>query len=513
VDVVGVPSPVAPVGLATQSGSAPALQPGQVIDALVLALLEDGSVRLALPDSIVDVRTAVPLVAGTTVRLAVKSSGPVVELAVVPHDGTPLPAAPAAPPGLAGVRSPATPDQRPDIRTAPSAGGGAVAEATPRTAADIAVARSAPLGQVPSELPAVAARTPVQAVGEAMRAAAARQDSVGVLMANVEQVVKSLGPTLPEPVVRAMIRLLDLKIPLDANLSGDDVKRAVARSGLFMEASLASADRESPGAAVAGVNVPDDMKAVLLVFRQAVRSWLDRDPAPKLPGGQSETLLQGPMKGAPVPEALADLDAPVPARAGVVAPTAVPNDPPPPPPYRGAPPTAQAQAAATLADDAAPREIGDVLIAQTDAALARHTLFQVASLPDRPEAGAGRPDAAQWAFEIPFAGQPGTHIAQFEISRDGRAAAADGQAVWRAKFSLNLEPLGAVHAHIALMGERAAVSLWAAREASAARLRDRAPMLADALRGAELEPGEIQCRTGAPAAPRAAPGRFFDRAS
>jgi hypothetical protein len=154
------------------------------------------------------------------------------------------------------------------------------------------------------------------------------------------------------------------------------------------------------------------------------------------------------------------------------------------------------------------------LLADTDAPLARHTLLQVASLPD---AAAGAPAAAQrgaqWAFEIPLATGPGSAIAQFEISRDGHAAAPDGPSVWRVRFSLSVEPMGPVHALIAVTGERAAVTLWAEREASAARLSAGAGVLAEALRGAALTPGDIQFRVGTPAAPPPAAGRFLDRAS
>ena len=110
----------------------------------------------------------------------------------------------------------------------------------------------------------------------------------------------------------------------------------------------------------------------------------------------------------------------------------------------------------------------------------------------------------------------GTSIAQFEISRDGQAVTADGRPIWRARFSVDVEPMGPVHAQVTLLGNRAAVMLWAERPHSAARLRESSTLLADALRQAELEPGDIHCRAGAPTVPRAslpAAGRFLDRAS
>ncbi len=75
--------------------------------------------------------------------------------------------------------------------------------------------------------------------------------------------------------------------------------------------------------------------------------------------------------------------------------------------------------------------------------------------------------------------------------------------------------MGPVHASIALAGERASVTLWAERHATAARLNENASLLSEALRAADLEPAELQLRVGAPPAlaKQAAPGRFMDRAT
>jgi len=122
----------------------------------------------------------------------------------------------------------------------------------------------------------------------------------------------------------------------------------------------------------------------------------------------------------------------------------------------------------------------------------------------------------RWLFEVPFATPQGPAVAQFEIARDGHKAPAEGQKVaWRARFSLDVEPIGAVHAQIALTGSRAAVTLWAERPETSTRLRDSAPQLAAALREAELEASDVLVRSGTPPRPRetAPAGRFLDRAS
>jgi hypothetical protein len=189
----------------------------------------------------------------------------------------------------------------------------------------------------------------------------------------------------------------------------------------------------------------------------------------------------------------------------------------PPPPFRGAAPSPQPIAAPTLAPDQPPANIGRQLLEQTDAALARQTLLQVASLPDRVELnGANQNTQTRWSFEIPFATPQGTAIAQFEIARDGGNEVETGSPsrVWRARFTLDVEPAGPVHALVSLVGEKTAVRMWAERPATAAQLRANAGALGEALRRAELEPGDILVGDGAPPLPpKMRAGRFLDRAT
>jgi hypothetical protein len=105
-------------------------------------------------------------------------------------------------------------------------------------------------------------------------------------------------------------------------------------------------------------------------------------------------------------------------------------------------------------------------------------------------------------------------MAQFEISRDGGGEAVEAtKRVWRARFSLDVEPTGPIHALVSLVGEKTAVRMWAERPATAAQLRAGAAQLSQALSRAELKPGDIVIRDGAP--PHAVParaGHFLDRA-
>jgi hypothetical protein len=240
------------------------------------------------------------------------------------------------------------------------------------------------------------------------------------------------------------------------------------------------------------------------------------------PSALAAALDSGPSAGTTlnlIQEALQELGNPVrtaatPKNIGTDDVTVHTNTPPPP--FRGALPTAQPVAAPSLAPDAPLPVTAHHLLDDTDAAIARQTLLQVASLPDRIDGSGVKIDATapRWNFEIPFVTPQGTAMAQFEIARDGGGQEVESaKRVWRARFSLDVEPTGPIHAQVSLVGEKTSVRMWAERPATAAQLRAGAAQLSQALARAELNPGDIVIRDGAP--PQAAParaGHFLDRA-
>jgi hypothetical protein len=326
-------------------------------------------------------------------------------------------------------------------------------------------------------------------------------------------------PALPEPVRQAAERLVALQPALDATISAGSLKRALGRSGLFLEAHLSA---EANGGAVAP-GPAEDIKAALIVLRNVLKIWL-ASPAPNAPtrgtgGGLADvraapSIVPGSAPPAAPGRAAQPADARAPAQpADARAPAANPL----PPPYRGAPTAGQSPVAPSITADMPPRDIGKVLLGETNGAIARQTLLQAASLPDHaPPSPHADTSGPRWLFEVPFTTPQGTAVAQFEIARDGRNAPAEGiKPAWRARFSLDVEPIGPVHAQVALTGARATVTLWAERPDTSSQLRENAPRLADALRQAELEPGELLVRFGTPPRPRdnIASGHFLDRAT
>ncbi len=509
------------------------LQAGSVVDAEVLSVMAGNLVRIAIANLSIDVMTEVALSPGQNLQLAVSQNEAGVRLAIVSGAGEAGTDTVTLTPGAVAVADGAAPP------------------------ANVARAQLTPLEQV--------------AVSVVSEQAVTRQGSQAPLFADLAAVVD--GSNLPPALKQAALDVLAQQTALDPQLGGDDIEAAFQKSGLFLEASLASGAAPSAG-------VPD-LKAALLVLRQtlaATSGALQTAGAPQAPAQPQAAPLpqavspeQAALRALQAPPLSPDLEIgqpPVAARSANLAavllaeanvslaamPRAVaagvamnrlqeatqgmpqltsgPSGVKPaqtghgldgtlhaattPPPFRGALPSAQGIAAPSLVPDAPLAQTVHRLLDETNAAIARQTLLQVASLPDRVDAGGHRidPSVPQWNFEIPFATPQGTAMAQFEISRDGGTEAADpARQAWRARFSLNVEPSGPVHALITLSGDKTFVRMWAERPATAAQLRAGVGELTQALARAELKTGDIVIREGTPPQPAPAKaGHFLDRA-
>ncbi|MDA9403740.1 flagellar hook-length control protein FliK [Bradyrhizobium sp. CCBAU 45389] len=513
------------------------LQAGSVVDARVVSVMADNLVRIAIANLSMDVMSEVALTPGQNLQLAVSQNDGTIRLAVMNGAGE------------------ATADQ---------------VTLTPRAAS---------LVDSPSLAPsATAARNTLTAseqvaVTAASAEAVTKQGSQAPLFANLASVVTDSD--LPAGLKQAVLDVLAQQTPLNTALDGGDIESAFQKSGLFLEASLAAGTTPSPGA------TPDLKAALLVLRQTlatldtAVPQAPAQGAAPptsaaattqtaastlQVAGEAAQAALPSPAaevtqvpRGAALAAAvLAEIaggnpQGPVPrtVSAGLAAsllqevtqnlPRMLGNLPgsnkavpdghifeaaaraTTPPPIRGALPVPQAVAAPSLAPDTPLAATVHRLLDDTDAAIARQTLLQVASLPDRTDASGHRIDPAvpQWNFEIPFATPQGTAMAQFEISRDGGGEQADpAKRAWRARFTLNVEPAGPVHALITLNGDKTFVRMWAERPATAQQLRAGIGELSQAMTRAELKPGDIVVRDGTPPQPAPArAGHFLDRAT
>jgi hypothetical protein len=359
-------------------------------------------------------------------------------------------------------------------QTATPAGDGAAAK--PQAAG--AVAEGPPQ-------PATAADAALMSAAAFVRAAAARQGGLAALYADLESIVTQPSAAVPAPVLAAARQLLAMRLDVEpgAAVTADDIKAALAQSGLFGDVAAPEASPQQGGAANLG--------NALATLRQALQEWL------------TAATDQAPSPNAPAPATAAS---PAPPRGAV-----------PMPPYRGAPTVAQAPVAASIPAGASPRVLALHLIGETDAAIARQSLLQMASLPDAGEGGGANAatHAARLMFDLPLATLGGTAVAQLLIEPDRQNQGRQGavRPVWRARFSVDLEPIGPVHVRIALAGERTSVTMTAERSASTAALSASLPLLEAGLREAALKPGELRSQTGAAPPQAAAPGLFVDHAT
>lgn len=510
------------VGFNTQSnGHGPqVLAPGQLIDALVLQLLDATTVRLSVAGTILDVKTRVPLEPGSAVRLAVRGYGNETRFVIV-GQGSGLQDDGSAegvvqnggPPATAQESAPQSPATQVDV----SIRGEGIEEG----GATVRAPASSPSAS--SSAPVVQDTDPTIALANAMRGAAARQTGLAPVFAQAAAALDA--PDVPPAVRLAAAQLLALRAPFDQGVSAAAVQKAISSAGLFLEARLAALTRGqamsavtangSPDASVIGAStvsageIKADIKAMLFTLREALKGWLD--------SAQGVTANAGSI-GRPMSPAGSAVSAQADEMTALAMALVAEADVSPPPPYRNAPTQGQQPAAAAVRSDAPALLIGHVLLEETNGALARTVLLQTASLPVTPGAAAEHADTrgTHWNLEVPFMTPQGAAIAQFEISRDDHKAAAAERRLpgWRVNFSVDVEPMGPVHAQVSLSGPRAAVRLWAERSPTATALRDSTSELGDALRQAALEPVEIMVRDGAPPRPlKPGAGRFVDRAS
>jgi hypothetical protein len=497
VDLITSPTIVA---LNTQSGAPRLAQAAtQLIDALVLQVIDAATVRLDVNGNVVDVKTEVPLTVGAQVRLAARGYGDDARWVIVSTAGRTAR-------GDTGVRSPivqpATASVTPGAVAAPASEGEGEGETSPggvalQHAAGLPQAAGANSRSQPA--PAGEVNAAIEFVN-ATSTAAARQGGLAPVFAEFGALLRS--PDLPLSLRSTVAQLLAIPAKLDAP-SAATVRDAVRNSGLFLEARVASEIRSPALAPGQGTIAPGDLKAALFTLRQALQSWMASVPA-----SASDTGKPG-IKGSVAAEVSHPDVAASPARAPV-------NRNSPAPPYRGAPTAGQQPVDPAGLGFSSTPDMARMLLDHADGAIARQVLMQVASLPEAGNPAASHVDGSHWNLEIPFVTTQGVAVAQFEIERDGqRASAAEVTAVpWRVNFSVDVEPMGPVHAQIALTGKRAAVRIWAERQNTAAALRSGLPELSGALRAAALDSDDIIVRDGVPPRPQGPkPGRFLDRAS
>jgi len=306
----------------------------------------------------------------------------------------------------------------------------------------------------PAAQPRPQALTPLQAllaaVGDAARA---DQDSLAPALSTLNRLIAK-SPELPPAVAKAAQVLLASQLPLDGDLSGDDLRQAISRSGVFTDPALARTD----------------IKSALLQLRSAILVWLG-------------------------PEALR---LPPPGKRGAS-----------PPPVRGSQPRSQPAMPLQSNEGASASDLARALLGEANSALSRIRLFQLAALPEPAPGHTEKP--TQVLVELPVRLGQEQALAQFQVGRDG----GDGEGTkaarrgWQLRFSVNFSAIGEVGARIGLLGHKVNISIWAERAATAQALDSMLPEVTRALAAKGIETVSLKCQQGIPKAARPLPAGLY----
>jgi hypothetical protein len=555
-------NPTVPVITAQGVASGLVLQPGTVINAQVLKILADNLVQIAIANLSIDVLSEIPLQAGQSLQLAVSQTQDGIRLAVV---GQGAPAATGGAPADAVTLAPgatvASPGNAATVANPPASVAPSVNALTPlersavSAAVQTAVTQQGSLAPLFANLGVAASSGGLPpALQQAVAQVLAQRSSLdqNLTGSDVRNAFESSGLFLEASLASGSVStasglpdlkaaLIVLRQTLLSSLGTADSPVAVAtaapqsvvpQSAVLATAVTAASNEAAMPHATAmpttlALSLSPEIEPQEIFLPQIVSSATLPDTSTHVTTAGAalnllQEVLQGNLQGnlqANLPKDLREIGSPSLALA-------MPNDGrnddvtvhtnTPPPPFRGALPSAQAIAAPSIAPGAPLATSVRHLLDDTDAAIARQTLLQVASLPGQADTTASRldPTVPRWNFEIPFVTPQGTAVAQFEISRDGTGDELEAaKRAWRARFSLDVEPAGPVHVMVSLSGERTSVRMWAERPATAQQLQAGVSQLSQALTRAELLPGDILIRVGVPAQSASAPaGHFLDRA-
>lgn len=285
--------------------------------------------------------------------------------------------------------------------------------------------------------------------------AAAQQNSIAPLLQNLATATARLSH-LPQPVADAAAKLLAARLPVDRGITAETLKNAVLRSGVLLDPPARTGAQ------------PADVKSSLLQLRAGLLAIL---------GSHDATAAEVGRR--------------------------------PPPPTRDAMPRGMLSEGPTLAADASPRDSARTMLHQTDAALSRLKLTQLASQPDAlVRSTAAAPD---FRVELPMMLGAELGMMQLQVQRDGKQSRKPGERGWRVRFAVSFSAIGEVGAQVSLLGKTTNVMVWANEPATADALEAMLPDLTPALAAHGLTVGSVRLRRSVPEPEHpASSGRLMD---
>ena len=357
-------------------------------------------------------------------------------------------------------------------------------------------------------------------LSSAVRLLLPRQGPMTPLLSSLNQLATAPRTALPG-LIQQLIRSLVRQMPtLEAAATPRGLKQAFQDSGVFLERHLL----QPPAPGVSHAALGADLKANLLRLLQLLRDWpagehRGASAAGQKPGTGStpdttRTAASGPASagvrapitraaefslaprgpgntGSPQPTPGAGTSAAGRSAAATPAAFAAPSAAPP---LRGIAPSAQAPARISL--DLLNRSglLRTDLLQQTEAALARLQMTQLAAVPRDAERG-----LLEWLLELPIRRGSELDLWSMRLSRDAPGEAQQGVTatpVWSVQLAFDLPGLGPMQAQVQITGHQVSTQFWVERAASLPLLRAHLHELRQAFLHIGLEVGALECRTG-----------------
>jgi len=370
-------------------------------------------------------------------------------------------------------------------------------------------------------------------INPAIRLLLPKQGPMPPLLATMGELIRSSNPSVP-PQINELIRSIVKQMPdIQTAVTPQGLKKAVSESGVFLERQLL----QQPNQAFSPLSINSDLKANLLRLVQLVRRWpgssgqttanaphasttasaTGTQPPPAPAGSaqqaaaaqttapaspdQIQRTVQASVSGkpaattAPPPASTATLQATAGAAAGTGGTT--PSNLPAgalAPPLRGAMPVPQSalQSGLELLNRAADFRID--LLQQTEAALARIQLHQLAALPREGERG-----LLEWLLEVPIRRGEDIDLWSMRVFAEHRQQQHETRQQapnWSVQLAFDLPGLGPMQAQVQLAGEQVSTRFWAEHQDTLPLLRGHMHELRQALSEAGLDVGELECQPG-----------------
>lgn len=308
---------------------------------------------------------------------------------------------------------------------------------------------------------------PDTTIHDTLRAALPRQQSFAPLLANLVRLftppsVPSTGnttapplPPLPLPIQKQVQALFDALPEARRFVTAQGLRNALRDSGTFAEAKLAASAQQ--GAAPPKGDLKLELARLLYVLQPLLRTTADT------PG----TAISKPLPLSTPP--------PLPQQSPVPQPRVAPS------------------VIELLDQEISLLRIVQELATQLEGALARLQISQLSSLP-----GDQQPTQI-WVAEVPVRQGQQFDLFQFRIEHR-RATGQQTEEYWSINFAFELEELGPVRARIVFYQQELSATLWAERETTARKFKERLEELRKRIEKRGFSMRNLDCIVGAPEA-------------